>query len=82
MVNFDASKEWVILTQIDVPGLNRAVSDLARYIGLLAAPQGSRGQKARKQPELMNAAESAPPITIPVITLQNEGGGPEMNGFC
>ena len=76
MVNFDASREWVIILPSDVPQAKRAAEDLSRYIGLLA---GLNGNQSPKKPRISDALTPAPPGAV--ILLGSGGSGPERNGF-
>lgn len=76
MVNFDISKEWVILIPPDATHVKKAAEDLSRYIGLLACLNGNHSPK---QPLIMDASGPAP--SGAVIVLNSENHGPERNGF-
>jgi outer membrane protein OmpA-like peptidoglycan-associated protein len=78
MAYLDVSKEWVILVEPDSPVSKKAALDLARCIGLLAK---SSGLPARNHSIPLNAPGAGISKILPVITLSNDGGGPEQNGF-
>lgn len=78
MTSFDASKKWLVLLPPDALHAENAVRDLARCVGLLA---GDPDGRAPTQPEIAGALASATSNAAAEIVLNNEGSGPERNGF-
>ena len=70
MINFDASKKWVIILPSGILYSKKSTEDLSRYIGLLAG--------APKAPIIDSLA---PAPAGPVITLDSDGGTSEQSGF-
>ena len=79
MVIFNASKEWVIYVQPEIPGIKKAVDDLVRYISLLSASDGGAFPKVCNP---MGVSGSASAVNYPVITLYSEDQDSYRNGFC
>jgi hypothetical protein len=74
---FNASKGWTILFPPDVPHAKKAVEDLSRCIGLLAAADGEGG--ASKAPPVMDALGPSPEGDVIVLSCGLHGC--EQNGF-
>ena len=78
MLTFDVSKNWVILLPANASHIEKAAGDLAHYIGLLASTDGAR---APEPLPLLDASDSAPDETIPIIILNYEDRDLSYNGF-
>ena len=80
MVDFNASKKWVVFFPPEISEAKKAAGDLVRYIGLLASTPGTRGTGGDgNRPSLVES--SAPVQPGAVIALNSEGKSPEHNGF-
>jgi hypothetical protein len=77
MINFDVSKDWVILVPPEPAAARKTGADLARIIGLLRGKAGLPPKAA----VLADASRDAPDEAVPIILLNAEPGPDIRNGF-
>jgi len=75
-LTIDFSREWVIIIPPDVPQAEKAAGDLSRYMGILAALNGSP-----EPPKIMNAFDPMPSETASTIVLNCGNTDSGRNGF-
>jgi hypothetical protein len=77
MITLDVSKNWVILLPLRVTAARIMGDELVRCIRLLRTAGGG----ALGAPPVVDALDSAPEDTVPVVVLYVEEEGGEKNGF-
>ena len=75
-MNFDLSKEWVIIYPQGAVPSRKCIEDLSRCIGLLAE---AGGHASPKPPVIIDADTSTDSEILIVLNCEKEG--PERNGF-
>ncbi|MDR2741057.1 MAG: DUF4838 domain-containing protein [Treponema sp.] len=77
MINFDVSRDWVVLVPPEPAAARKAGADMARIIGLLREQAGLPSRAAT----LADALRDVPDEPIPIILLNAEPGRDFRNGF-
>jgi len=78
LLSINLSKEWIIIVPPDVPQAEKAIEDLSRCMGIIAALSGG----SQEPPKKVKAFDPEPSETASIIVLNCEKPDSKRNGFA